>query len=205
MGNSRSQPPRKRPTQQRSRATFDAIVAAATRILSQGGYAAFNTNRVAEEAGVSVGSLYQYFGDKEGLIAEIVQRFTAEILAVLRRDLALARRVPLEVAVRGLVRAILDVHRVDPQLHRVLKDEVRLTPTLGALAEYEAAVLAILYDEFEFRREELRALDPKLCASILAHAVEAAVRAYVLDPEHPGEEDAFCEELSLLVLGFIRR
>ena len=71
--------PRKRPRQARAAATFDAILEAAARILETNGFDAVNTNAVAELAGVSVGSLYQYFPTKESILAELV-RFNRNIL-----------------------------------------------------------------------------------------------------------------------------
>lgn len=64
--------PRKRPRQARSVATFEAILEAAARILESLGFAGFNTNAVAELAGVSIGSLYQYFPSKDALIVELI-------------------------------------------------------------------------------------------------------------------------------------
>ncbi len=73
--------PRKRPRQARSFATFEAILEAAARILESLGFAGFNTNAVAELAGVSIGSLYQYFPSKEALIVELflIRRQRAEL------------------------------------------------------------------------------------------------------------------------------
>lgn len=66
--------PRKTPTQERSRNTVEVIVEAAARILSREGADALSTNRIAEVAGVSVGSLYQYFPNREAIVAELVGR-----------------------------------------------------------------------------------------------------------------------------------
>lgn len=70
---------RKRPRQARSVATFEAILEAAARILESLGFAGFNTNAVAELAGVSIGSLYQYFPSKEALIVELIRRERAKL------------------------------------------------------------------------------------------------------------------------------
>ncbi|MFV5480192.1 TetR/AcrR family transcriptional regulator [Acinetobacter baumannii] len=71
--------PRKRPCQARSVATFKAILEAAARILESLGFAGFNTNAVAELAGVSIGSLYQYFPSKDALIVELIRRERAKL------------------------------------------------------------------------------------------------------------------------------
>ena len=60
---------RNEPKQERSRRLVEAILEAAIRVLARDGAAAFTTIRVAERAGVSVGSLYQYFPDKQAIRA----------------------------------------------------------------------------------------------------------------------------------------
>lgn len=112
---------RKEPRQARSRATVDAIVQAGARILSDEGWAGFTTNRVAELAGVSIGSLYQYFPDKLSLVDAIRHRHLDDSMAVMRRVRA-DGVLPAEFAAQ-LVRAVVAAHSVHPGLHRVLLDE----------------------------------------------------------------------------------
>src|SRR5260370_3189 len=70
--------PRKLASQERSRSTVDALLEATARILVKEGYDQASTNRIAEVAGVSIGSLYQYFPSKEALIAAVIDRHTQE-------------------------------------------------------------------------------------------------------------------------------
>lgn len=72
---------KRRPKQARARATFDAIIEAATRILDTDGYAALTTERLAQVAGVGVGSVYEYFPDKDTVVAEVVRRLLDELTA----------------------------------------------------------------------------------------------------------------------------
>jgi AcrR family transcriptional regulator len=65
---------RRSPRQTRSRATWEAILEAAAQILERHGAAALTTNRIAERAGVSIGSLYQYFPNKHAVLAELIRR-----------------------------------------------------------------------------------------------------------------------------------
>ena len=73
--------PRKLASQERSRATVDALLEATTRVLLKEGYDRASTNRIAEVAGVSIGSLYQYFPSKEALVAAVIDRHQQEISA----------------------------------------------------------------------------------------------------------------------------
>lgn len=77
--------PRKRPHQQRSAATVDAILEAAARILERRGLDALTTNAVAALAGVSIGSLYQYFPGKAAILAELIRRERLILLASIDR------------------------------------------------------------------------------------------------------------------------
>src|SRR5215813_4393267 len=95
--------PRKYASQARSRATVDALVEATARILVREGFEKASTNRIAEVAGVSIGSLYQYFPGKEALVAAVIDRHNQKIMRVVRAALAEATALPIETAVRRLV------------------------------------------------------------------------------------------------------
>ncbi|WP_342781718.1 TetR/AcrR family transcriptional regulator [Rhizobium glycinendophyticum] len=112
---------RKEPRQARSRATVETIVEAGARILSNEGWAGFTTNRVAELAGVSIGSLYQYFPDKLTLVDAIRSQHLDDSMAAMR-SLPAGEITPADFAVR-LVEAVVAAHSVHPGLHRVLLDE----------------------------------------------------------------------------------
>jgi AcrR family transcriptional regulator len=118
---------RKQPTQTRSKATVGAIVEAATRILSDHGWAGFTTNKVAEAAGVSIGSYYQYFPDKHSLIEAILDRHFDDCRSVMKN--ALEGRKPLSRFVNELIDGIIAIHSVNPSLHKVLLDEAPRSET----------------------------------------------------------------------------
>ena len=112
---------RKEPRQGRSRATVETILQAGARILSAEGWAGFTTNRVADLAGVSIGSLYQYFPDKLSLVDAIRRRHLDDCLAVMRKSKATGLS-PVQF-LANLVRAMIGAHSIYPGLHRVLLDE----------------------------------------------------------------------------------
>jgi Bacterial regulatory proteins, tetR family len=84
-------------------------------------------NRIAATAGVSIGSLYQYFPSKEALVAAVIERHAQELLQVVRETFLTVASRPIDIAVRELVAAGINAHRVDPKLHRVLDEEVPRT------------------------------------------------------------------------------
>src|SRR5579883_3280485 len=127
--------PRKMASQKRSRLTVDALVEATARILRKEGYDRASTNKIAALAGVSIGSLYQYFPSKEALVAAVIERHTQQLSQLAHAALLKAAAQPLTIGVRELVRAGIDGHRVDPKLHRVLAEQV---PRTGRLETIDA-------------------------------------------------------------------
>lgn len=121
----------RKPKQGRSKATVAAIVEAAARILAEQGWAGFNTNAVAARAGVSIGSLYEYFPDKQALVDEIASDHLARSEALLASAATGITGTDAPAAlVDALVRGLVDLHRDDPRLHRVLSSEVPLSPAI---------------------------------------------------------------------------
>jgi AcrR family transcriptional regulator len=127
---------RKEPRQARSRATTDAMLDAAAHILGDRGWTGLTTNAVAEIAGVSIGSLYQYFPNKLALIEAVRRRHFDEVLVVLRAaaDDRMTRRKRVEALVDGMIA----VHSRYPAAHRVLLEESpRGADTRGAHDRFE--------------------------------------------------------------------
>src|SRR5215470_13539456 len=127
--------PRKSASQERSRLTVDVLLDATARVLIKEGYDRASTNRIASVAGVSIGSLYQYFPSKEALVAAVIDRHTQEQMQVTRNALVKLAARPIEVAARELVSAAISAHRINPKLHRVLAEQI---PRVGRLENIEA-------------------------------------------------------------------
>ena len=100
--------------------TVDAIVQAAAYILVRDGCAKLTTNRIAERAGVNIASLYQYFPNKEAILAELQRRHVAEQREAMRETLEAHRGQDLEATVRALVSIGTAAHAVAPQVHAAL-------------------------------------------------------------------------------------
>lgn len=172
---------RRQPRQERSRATVDVIVEATTRVLLKHGYEALSTNQVAREAGVSIGSVYQYFPDKAALVVAVLERFQAQMRDHIAARLAQVGHADTPTVVRELLRAMLEVSRLQPRLHRVLLEEV---PRLGALArqrELHAQFEPLVTAWLEAHRAHLGIPDPSVAAWVLLAAVEGLVTRVVVE------------------------
>ena len=116
---------RKSPRQQRSRQTVEVVLEAAAHILEAGGLARFNTNAVATRAGVSVGSIYQYFLGKDAVMAGLIRRETARFAVAVDAVLAAAADAPRDDALTALVTLAVRQQTARPNLARILDLEER--------------------------------------------------------------------------------
>ena len=199
--------PRKRASQERSRATVDALIEATARILVRDGFDRASTNRIAQEAGVSVGSLYQYYPGKEALVAAVIERHNEDLMQVVRDALAEVEALPLEPATRRLVAAAVDAHRLDPKLHRVLAVQTPRTGALGNVEAFNAGTYALFRTYLERHADELRAVDLGLAAFVCVTSIEALTHTAVLHGSEILSHDAveaLVDEATRLVVGYLR-
>ena len=176
--------PRKRPRQQRSKDTVDTILAATTRVLKQVGFDGLTTNAVAERAGVSIGSLYQYFPNKEALVLALIDRHSEEMNAAILKELARVSQLPIAEAVRAVIELTIRAHAIDPQLHRVLTEQVPRIGKLARLRELDNISHRMVAGMLATRRAELAVENLELAAFVLVSAIESIVhRAALLYPE----------------------
>ncbi|MGH8446101.1 MAG: TetR/AcrR family transcriptional regulator [Solimonas sp.] len=197
------EPPRKLPRQARAQATVEAILEAAARILAGEGYAAMSTNRVAERAGVSVGSLYQYFPNKNALVAALHQRHGRQIHELLAQALDETRGRSLREQMSAMVHAGLQGHLLEPELHRVLEHEFPFFDTPASETEDYLGVHARFDEILEAHRDEIAPRNLKLARYMIVASTQALVHAAVIDP--PAEFDTAEIEAAIvdLVMGYL--
>ena len=197
--------PRKEASQERSRATVEALVDATARILVREGFDKASTNRIAEVAGVSVGSLYQYFPSKEALVAAVIERHQQEIMQVVRAELAEIANQPIEQGVRTLVAAAVKAHRVDPKLHRVLAEQIPRVGKLEKVETFNRENYALFKAYLERHRREIRAADLGLAAFVCVTSIEALTHTAVLHHDIVSGEatEALVDEATRLVVGYL--
>lgn len=199
--------PRKGASQQRSRATVDALVEATARILIREGFDKASTNRIAEEAGVSIGSLYQYYPGKEAMVAAVIDRHNQEIMQVVRGAFAEVASQPVEKAVRRLVAVAIEAHRIDPKLHRVLAEQIPRTGRLENVEAFNREAHALFKGYLEDHSDELRIADRGLAAFVCVTSIEALAHTAVLHSSEKLSEEAIStliDETTRLVVGYLQ-
>src|SRR5262245_6734629 len=193
--------PRKRPLQTRSRRTVDAVLRAAAQVFARRGYAGGTTNHIAERAGVSIGTLYEYFPNKDALLVALMERHIREGEAVLERAAAEIAAAPrtLRESIRHFVRTMVEFHAHERALHRVLFEEAPLPPRIRhMLSELEARVTERAHLLLG-RHPEVVVADPWLAAAIVVQTVEALTHKLVVHGERELDLDAYVDEIVRLV------
>ena len=192
---------KKEPGQARSKASVQAMVQACARILERRGYAGLSTNAIAEVAGVSIGSVYEYFPGKDAIVARLVQDMVAEVRAMLEGRLALTdSRNDLNSAMRYFLGAIYRLMRKHRGLLRVLVFQVPYLHQLPATRQLEIELQQVLMAGLDYTREQyaLNAQPHTLylmttsVAGTLMHLVLVAPPA--MEPE--GILDALAEKMT---------
>jgi len=111
---------RRKPTQARARATMDMIFEATARIIERNGIAALNTNRIAERAGISIGSLYEYFPNKDAILIAMARQRLAEDERLVRQALAGPDADQNVSLARRAIHALVALHEHRPKVRRAI-------------------------------------------------------------------------------------
>jgi AcrR family transcriptional regulator len=194
--------PRKAPKQARSREMVEIILEAAARVFVRTGYPRATTNRIAEAAGISVGSLYQYFPSKDAIAVELLRRYRETLLGLVRDHLEQARDASFESVIRAFVGAILRAEGIDPALHRVLVEQVLRTSARAEILGFEEKAERMVADAMRASNGLPAGRDAEMAAFVLVRAVLGIVHSAVVDrPSLNGP--GLVDELTRLVVRFL--
>ena len=197
--------PRKQPLQARSRETVRVILRAAAQVFGSRGYAASTTNHIAECAGVSIGSLYEYFPNKDALLHALLEDHIQEaqtILTAVTPDPG-PGTAGLARLVRQYIGAMVALHARDRALHRVLFEEAPLMPRIRRqIAAVEQEVTARVHD-FLCTRAEVTRPDAALAAAIVVQTIEGLTHKLVVHGESETALQPYIEEMVTLVTAYL--
>ncbi|MBM4358144.1 MAG: TetR/AcrR family transcriptional regulator [Deltaproteobacteria bacterium] len=198
--------PRKLPRQTRSRNTVEAILAATSRVLVDEGYDSASTNRIAEVAGVSVGSLYQYFPNKQSLVVALLETHHQAMIGVLDEACIFERKASpaarLDVNARAYVEAVFAAHRVDPALHRILASHTRVLHD-GATTAFEQRAEEHAFALVDGTSSSRGQADPRLISHMVRMTVQASAESSSTAKGTPLEQKALRNEVARLLVRYL--
>jgi AcrR family transcriptional regulator len=199
-------PRRRTPQQARATAMVTALVQGAARVLARRGYANTTTNHIAVAAGASIGSLYEYFRDKDELVVAVARAHVDAGATQLRATLDLLetqRGQPLPVIVRALVTTMVELHRAEPTLHHRLSTEIPRYPTITRrLHDVEKEVVTRLIALLD-GHPEVHTRRPELAIVMCVQAIDALTHRWYAAPGMRPDVDEAIDELSALVVNHL--
>jgi AcrR family transcriptional regulator len=180
----------------------EAILGAAARVFVKEGYAGATTNRIARAAGVSVGSLYQYFPSKDAIAVELLRRYREGLIELVGTRLSAMSHATFESVVHTLLTALLRAEGINPALHRVLIEQVLRTNARSEILGFEERLERLLADAL--RAAALDLPDYEIAAFVLVRVVLAIVHAAVVDrPSYNVPQ--LTDELTRLIVRYVSR
>lgn len=193
--------PRKQPRQVRAELTRQRILSAAAHVFAEYGYAAGTTNRIADRARVSIGSLYQYYPNKDAILVELLSRHLDAGAVAIRRRRAAGLPDSLEGVVRAHVRTAIDNHRHDPHLLRVMFEQAPRSPELIEKISQQQRELIAYVQELLENHPEVRVTDTYVAARLAVSTVELVVHQLIAEPD-PIDIPRFENELVTMLISY---
>ncbi|WP_225767994.1 TetR/AcrR family transcriptional regulator [Inquilinus sp. Marseille-Q2685] len=190
---------RRVPRQARSRATIEAIVQAGAAVLSARGWFGFTTNEVIDVAGVGTATLYQYFPNKDALVAAVGRQHFDHALEELRRSVS--GRSGLRHLVDDFVQGMVAVHSIDPWLHRALLDSPAPAESRAARAAFQAEYLSRCEAVVRAFRGGPKGAADAAVVQVLSSAVESVI--YNANRNGTPRMPELKRELVALVTGYL--
>lgn len=197
--------PKKLPAQERSQATFDAIVEACTGLLPRRGYAGTTTNHVARRAGVNIASLYEYFPGKDAIVAQVAERLVERVLSRLEEGAERLTRPGERDAVRQWIHLIHETVAREKELVRVFMVQVPFANELDPIREIGARLLEFSQEIRRRAGGAVRAEVTGASLQLLINLVSSTILQIVLEEPPKGvTREELLEELVQRVEAWLR-
>lgn len=195
---------RRTPRQERSRQTVDAVFEAMLQVFESQDTEDPSMQRIADRAGVSVGSVYQYFPTKQSLVNALIGFHLRRKMAALSQAITAAKGLPPDDAAEALVEAVLEDKRSHTRIELSLIRAFTRSGDLATLTQYDGEMVELVRGFLESLGAGVRQTDLALAAFIVSNALRTAILLSVVQaPEHLSNPD-FKRELVHLVRSYLR-
>jgi AcrR family transcriptional regulator len=199
--------PRRTARQQRSLDTVEAILEAAAQVFQSRGYAGGSTNHIAERAGVSIGTLYQYYPNKDAIVLELSRRHIAAVEELAWPALAalVERAPPLREGLEEIVWGMIALHRQSPRLQQVLFEQAPGVAEAQAMLHSVSERASALIAAYLAKRSEVTAGDAALAAGMLVEVVDAVTHRLVIHAPPGVDAKRYAGETVAMLEGYLTR
>ncbi|WP_194819666.1 TetR/AcrR family transcriptional regulator [Nocardia sp. XZ_19_385] len=180
------------------------IIDAGQQVLIAHGYEGASTNRIADAAGISPGSLYQYFPNKDAIVSAVIERYNEDVATQVLRHALANLTAPPEVGIPEAISVLLDALGEHPALLRAVLEQTPRLSTSNAVFAFEQQIGELARAALVMRRHLLPAdLDFDAASWMLVRTVEHLTTRYVLD-DPPITRERFLADITRLVLNFFQ-
>ncbi len=194
---------RKKPVQQRAKITADSILEAAEKIMLKDGYDQANTNRIAEVAGVSIGSLYQYFPDKEAIAMSLIEKTISAAALKTRQTLLENLECPLEEASRNANTSLLETFEENQFALYVLPEKLRSQSKYEAGLALEKFMHTTNLTFMEQHQSKTSAEDIGVALQVVTVATLANLENYIRENPTNMSKEQFIDEMVRLFVSYM--
>ncbi|MEY4547366.1 MAG: hypothetical protein RL685_3561 [Pseudomonadota bacterium] len=190
---------RKSPQQSRSRVTVEAILDGAIRVLQQEGSLALTTTRIAQAAGVSVGTLYQYFPNRKSILDALQEREFQRTLSIMQEVMVDSQPGSTDELARAVIRGLFRLYAAAPELHRVLVIEGLVGEAPEQVKAFDLRMVSLVRSVLTGARLTCRRKNVDAAAFVAYQSVRASMMAHLLESPSGIDEAALTEELADLL------
>lgn len=205
MSDEQEMVPRKKPRQRRAQETVEALLTATAQLLDEEGYEQLNTNQIARRAGVSIGSLYQYYPNKEALVFALVERLADRQYAIVKEKFAEMVELPVEEVAREIVVALLEIRQLEPELNRLLSEQLPRTAQFGKLRGWLERLHGLVSAELRRRHQEIRPLAPEIAAYVIVYGMHGIIEQMGMDKEGEVDHGQLVREVSEMMTRYLSK
>lgn len=194
---------RRTPKQRRALTTVDHILSTAAFILEQEGLDKLNTNYLAKKSSLGVGTIYQYFNNKEAIIVGLLERQHKRRINALKKQVFELKNTSLEVVVEGLIKALFEFQKRSPRLEQILLEK-QYSYNIDQLEEdLDDKFITLLQRYIALNNIEFNVTDVRLALKILVTSIKAVSSHYLFTSKDYSEEQMI-SELKEMTLRYVR-
>jgi AcrR family transcriptional regulator len=197
--------PRKQPNQDRAKETVETIFQATAHILEQEGFDKASTNKIAEKAGISIGSLYQYFPSKEAILAKMIDMFIEKEIRMLEKAIDSDTPKNLQETIETIVEAVIDGKKKQTRFTKLFAQKFLSLAKEDSMKKMDKHVLALFRTHLEKYKDEIRTENIDLSLYILYQTVRIVPVAIIFDNAFSLNDKNLKNELVYLCYNFLKK